>query len=345
MYLKVIDGIWILFRLVTNFISFHCIISCLDDQPDFASCLSVLPLRFPLFAFLCHLLLFLFFFTLFSFPCILSGLPTTVTTCLYIVADSMKKENVFVKKLDIIETLGSCTCICTDKTGTLTMNQMSVANAWTFNQAASSAEIQKQICGGQSSGKEVTISPDTAKLEAPAAEDLPRPSSVTPPPPSNVSNSNVNSTNSNTTNFATSPQFKKLMEIAILNSRVVLEKKEGSDDLVPTSDATEVGFYNFFSQFTQQFYGSDIESFRKSHPKLLEIPFNSAFKWQMTIHNLESEDGKQFLLFKGNPAIIHYLLSRFSTRFCAWYFPFVLHIFLLFRRCTRCSGFKMFFLL
>lgn len=58
------------------------------------------------------------------------GLPTTVTACLFIVAERMGKHNVFVKKLDIIETLGSCTLICTDKTGTLTQNLMSVANTW-----------------------------------------------------------------------------------------------------------------------------------------------------------------------------------------------------------------------
>jgi sodium/potassium-transporting ATPase subunit alpha len=58
------------------------------------------------------------------------GLPTTVTACLFIVAERMGAQNVFVKKLDIIETLGSCSCICTDKTGTLTQNLMSVANLW-----------------------------------------------------------------------------------------------------------------------------------------------------------------------------------------------------------------------
>jgi hypothetical protein len=41
------------------------------------------------------------------------GLPTTVTACLFIVAERMGQHNVFVKKLDIIETLGSCTLICT----------------------------------------------------------------------------------------------------------------------------------------------------------------------------------------------------------------------------------------
>jgi sodium/potassium-transporting ATPase subunit alpha len=58
------------------------------------------------------------------------GLPSTITAALFIVSERMRKENVLVKKLDIIETLGSCSLICTDKTGTLTMNLMTVANVW-----------------------------------------------------------------------------------------------------------------------------------------------------------------------------------------------------------------------
>jgi magnesium-transporting ATPase (P-type) len=45
----------------------------------------------------------------------------------------MIEHNVFVKKLDIIESLGACSLICTDKTGTLTMNKMSVSNSWSMN--------------------------------------------------------------------------------------------------------------------------------------------------------------------------------------------------------------------
>ena len=60
-------------------------------------------------------------------PC---GLPSTVTACLFIVAERMGKQKVFVKKLDVIETLGSCSLICTDKTGTLTENRMSVSHVW-----------------------------------------------------------------------------------------------------------------------------------------------------------------------------------------------------------------------
>ena len=65
-------------------------------------------------------------------PC---GLPSTVTACLFIVAKRMGAQKVFVKKLDVIETLGSCSLICTDKTGTLTENRMTVSHIWLMGAA------------------------------------------------------------------------------------------------------------------------------------------------------------------------------------------------------------------
>ena len=51
------------------------------------------------------------------------GLPLAVTMALTIASNKMGKKNVVVKHLNAVESLGSCTVIATDKTGTLTMNE------------------------------------------------------------------------------------------------------------------------------------------------------------------------------------------------------------------------------
>lgn len=58
------------------------------------------------------------------------GLPATVTSILTVIARRLKKKNVYLKKLDIVEALGSASIIASDKTGTLTKNVMTVTDVW-----------------------------------------------------------------------------------------------------------------------------------------------------------------------------------------------------------------------
>ena len=59
------------------------------------------------------------------------GLLPTLTLSLAVATQRMVQKNALVKKLSSVETLGSTTVICTDKTGTLTQNEMTVRRVWT----------------------------------------------------------------------------------------------------------------------------------------------------------------------------------------------------------------------
>jgi sodium/potassium-transporting ATPase subunit alpha len=58
------------------------------------------------------------------------GLLACITISLAITAKKLADKQVLVKNLEAVETLGSTSCICSDKTGTLTQNKMTVENLW-----------------------------------------------------------------------------------------------------------------------------------------------------------------------------------------------------------------------
>ncbi|HEY6008433.1 MAG TPA: cation-transporting P-type ATPase [Geobacteraceae bacterium] len=92
------------------------------------------------------------------------GLLPTVTLALAMGVQRMARRNALVKRLSSVETLGCCTVICTDKTGTLTQNEMTVRDLWVAGRRLSATGIGYAPEGEILDGGRPVASPLTGDL-------------------------------------------------------------------------------------------------------------------------------------------------------------------------------------
>merc|ERR1712032_980594 len=186
------------------------------------------------------------------------GLLATVTVCLTLTAKRMAAKNCLVKNLEAVETLGSTSCICSDKTGTLTQNRMTVAHMWFDNKI---------------------VEADTSEDQSGSAFDK------------------------------SAAGWKTLERVAMLCNRA--EFKGGQDQVSilkreVNGDASEAAILK-----CTELTNGNVMEYRAKNKKLVEIPFNSTNKFQVSVHETsDPSDKRALLVMKGAPERI---LQRCST--------------------------------
>merc|ERR1711936_618948 len=186
------------------------------------------------------------------------GLLATVTVCLTLTAKRMAAKNCLVKNLEAVETLGSTSCICSDKTGTLTQNRMTVAHMWFDNKI---------------------VEADTSEDQSGNAFDK------------------------------SAPGWKTLERVAMLCNRAEFKGGQNEVSILKrevNGDASEAAILK-----CTELTNGNVMDYRAKNKKLVEIPFNSTNKFQVSIHETsDPSDKRALLVMKGAPERI---LQRCST--------------------------------
>jgi sodium/potassium-transporting ATPase subunit alpha len=224
------------------------------------------------------------------------GLLATVTAALTITARRLSQKKVLVKNLEAVETLGSTSCICSDKTGTLTQNKMTVENIW-YGGSIKKGQNYQKFGPNHSYEWDVNSSDfknlqESAMLCSEAVFD------------NSIPLDKVTGLQGSEADIARQRQQKQEDWERELNKKLWLDRPA-------IGDASETALIKFFQPI------EDVRQFRGRYPikemndkSLAKIPFNSSWKYALTICDVKTDESVNCIFIKGAPEKIWQLSSH-----------------------------------
>eukprot|EP00392_Amoebophrya_sp_AT5.2_P001172 g1174.t1 len=228
------------------------------------------------------------------------GIPLCVTISLSSGASTMVQRQVLVTRLAAVETLGSASVICTDKTGTLTEGKMTLVKMWSADKlydvsgagfdpnvgkvypADDPMEIPHSISGLNVGGFGHTakLKPDAAGADALKSKQLVLPSAT---PGLEKSDSGKSE-----------PTVRSTLLAGLLCSNTTLSQDPESKQWVPKGNSSEAPLVVAAAKVG--FWGKDTD---QAFPRVLEIPFNSSRKMMLTVVKLDGGEAQAAKLGDG----------------------------------------------
>ena len=199
------------------------------------------------------------------------GLPVAMTIALAVGMQRMAARGAIIRRLSAVETLGSTTVICSDKTGTLTRNEMTVVAVW----VADGRDLAVDGIGYAPTGGLRVLPQQEQELSPVAAAAHPQ----------------------GTPTLAADPVLRELLQAAALCNDASLQPPADGAGWAALGDPTEAALLTLALKA-----GIDPQALRQAHPRDAELPFDSDSKLMATRHALPGAARR--VLIKGAPEAV-----------------------------------------